>query len=241
MKTLSIIGFGDFSKLMVKELSPYFEILISTRHQPDQNDLKCKFVDTKTALRQEIIIPSMPSQFLEEYFLQNKENVNPDSLVIDVCSVKVKPVDTLMKILPESCKYLATHPMFGPFSASKGLEGLQIMTYPARINDDYYFEIKNFLTSKLKLKVIECTPDEHDKELAYVLGLTQLIGRASQNLKIPETILRTRAYDDLLDMKNVQGNDSWELFESIVRDNPYCKQVIEDFSQSLQIIKDKVY
>lgn len=241
MKTLSIIGFGDFARLMVKELSPYFEVMVSTRKQPESSDLNCKFVDTKTALGQEIIIPSMPSQFLEEFFLNNLEYLNPKSLVIDVCSVKVKPVEILTRILPKSCMILATHPMFGPFSAAKGLDGLQIMTYPVRITGDYYSEIKNFLSSKLKLNIVECSPEEHDKELAYVLGLTQLIGRASQNLKIPETILRTRAYDDLLDMKNVQGNDSWELFESIVRDNPYCKQVIDDFAESLNTIKNKVY
>lgn len=58
MKTLSIIGFGSFSALMIKYLQDDFKIVVSSRN-PDQKDpfgLKFRFVGLQEALGQEIII-----------------------------------------------------------------------------------------------------------------------------------------------------------------------------------------
>lgn len=241
MTKVGIVGFGEFSRLMVRELSPYFEILVSTRRVPENPEsFACKFVSNKELLAQEIIIPSMPSQFLRGYFTANKDLVNKEALIIDVCSVKVEPVATLLDVLPESCEILATHPMFGPFSAANGIAGLQIMVHPTRIEDNKYSQIKNLLSDQMKLKVIECTPEEHDKQLAYVLGLTQYIGRVTQIMDIPDTTLKTSAYEDLLDMKRIQGNDSWELFESIMKDNPYWTEVNKKLKSAIKELDDKL-
>ena len=48
-------------------------------------------------------------------------------------------------------------------------------------------------------------------------------------MAIPESALATLAYDDLLDMKHIQGSDSWELFASIVQENPYANAVHRRF------------
>ncbi|MFO0920628.1 MAG: prephenate dehydrogenase/arogenate dehydrogenase family protein [Candidatus Saccharimonadales bacterium] len=237
---IGIIGLSDFSRLIARELAPYFDIVISSRKDVgDEDDFRV--VSKENVLKQSIIIPAIPSQFIEEFFVENKRLINPDALVVDVCSVKVKPVQVLQKVLPETCNILATHPMFGPFSGANGVKGLQMMIYPVRIENSRYEAIKLFLTQKLQLELVECTPDEHDKELVYVLGLTQLIGRAVDSISIPDTKLRTRAYDDLLDMKRIQGRDSWNLFESIVRDNPHFAEVIKSFIQALTKIENKVY
>lgn len=85
------------------------------------------------------------------------------------------------------------------------------MLSPVRVPAADYQAIKHFLKVTLGLSIIECTPDEHDQALAYVQGLSHYIGRLMQIMKIPRTELMTRAYADLLDMKDIQGGDSWEL------------------------------
>jgi prephenate dehydrogenase len=239
-KKVGIIGYSDFSRLIARELSPYCEVMIASRRNIDE-ETEFKIVTSEEALSCEVIIPAIPSQFLEEYFTKNAVLVNYQALIVDVCSVKVRPLETLERVLPKSCSILATHPMFGPFSAKNGISGLQIMVHPARIGKQYYKDITVFLSEKLGLEVIECSPEEHDKELAYVLGLTQLIGKVSQDMDIPETKLRTRAYEDLLDMKRVQGSDSWDLFESITQENPYAEEVIKNFTESINNIKNRIY
>ncbi len=224
-RTIGIIGFGDFSKLLVRYLHPYFDIVVTTRQKDLPRNLSCKFVTTQVALAQPMVIPSMPAQYLEDYFRRNAKYLSPGSLVIDVCSAKVKSVCTLKSILPKNVNILATHPLFGPASAAQNLAGQRIMLYPARLPEAQYQKIRLFLQNKLKLKVIECSPEAHDKALAYVQGLSHYIGRVMQSMDIPETELMTDAYADLLDMKRIQGGDSWELFESIMLENPYALHI----------------
>lgn len=238
--TLGIIGFGDFSKLMVRYLSPYFDIVVSTRQKELPSGLPCRFVSQQEALSQPVIIPSMPSQYLETFFKKNAKYIKPRTLVIDVCSVKVKPVEVLKKVLPKEVDILATHPLFGPASAAKSLAGRRIMVYPVRLSDERYQKIKHFLHAKFKLKIIECTPQQHDEFLAYVQGLSHYIGRVMQIMDIPDTELITDAYEDLLDMKRIQGGDSWELFESIMSENPYAIKVHKEFEAACDALDAKL-
>ncbi len=239
--TIAIIGYSEFSKLMIKHLSPYADVIVSSRQKHiDKQGLKFKIVDFETALAQDIIIPSMPAQKLEGFFKANKKHLNPRALVVDVCSVKVKPVQVLKKILPKTNQILATHPLFGPASTPGNLKNLQIMLYPVRLKPEYYLKIKEFIKSKLELDIVETSPREHDRMMAYVQGLSHYIGRLMQTMQIPEPVLTTNAYRDLLDMKRTQGNDSWELFQSIMLENPYALDVNAKFKQAIDELDSKL-
>lgn len=230
--TIGIVGFGDFSRLMVKYLSKHACLLVTTRRElPNSPDFDCEFVDTDTVLQQDIIILSLPAQHLEDYLKANLNQINPKALIIDVCSVKMKPVEIMHRLLPKTNQILATHPMFGPASAADRLEGQRIMLYPVRLHKQRYADIKAFL-DKLGLIIIETTPEKHDRMMAYVQGLSHYIGRVMQLMKIPDTELLTAAYSDLLDMKRIQGGDSWDLFYSIMHENPYALEINERFKKA---------
>ncbi len=225
---IGIIGYGDFTELMLEYLAPYAEILVSSRSRGSGDaGFGTSFASLPQVLAQPIIIPSFPAQFFEEFFKTNKEHINPAALIIDVCSVKIKPLEVLRDLLPDGCDMLGTHPLFGPASVAKngGIEGLRCVVCPVRIQDEQYVRVKDFLSETLGLKVIEKTPEEHDKEMAYVQGLSHYIGRVMDAMQIPDSELSTLAYDDLLDMKRIQGGDSWGLFESIMQENPYAHEV----------------
>lgn len=214
-------------------MHPYARIVVhSRRNKAGATGSNCQFVSAEQALSQAVIIPSIPAQLLEPYFVKYKKFINPHALVIDVCSVKVKPIQTLKKVLPTTTSILATHPMFGPASANESLKGHKIMLYPVRIETKTYERIKVLLAKRLGLRIIECTLERHDKMMAYVQGLSHYIGRVMERMNIPDTELTTRAYEDLVDMKLVQGSDSWELFHSIMHENPYSKKVNQDFKRA---------
>ena len=240
-KKVAIIGFGDFAQLMVRHLSPHFDVVVASRRKiASKNGLDFTEVDLQTALAQKLIIPSMPSQFLESFFEQNKKHINKDALVIDVCSVKVRPVEVLQRVLPQSVEILATHPMFGPASAKQGLKGQKIMIHPVRIPREKYGKVKKFLGDALELDVIEATPEEHDRMMAYAQGLSHYIGRILQEMDAPKGEMTTKAYEDLLDMKRIQGGDSLELFESIMFENPYALETNKKFKETMKILDEQI-
>lgn len=234
--SIGIVGYGDFSKLMLEHLAPYAEIVVSSRtHEAGDAGFGARFGTTREVLAQPIIIPSIPSQFFEEFFSEHAAEVHPEALVIDVCSVKVKPIEVLKRLLPETCQIVGTHPLLGPASVqkNKGLAGLRCVVSRVRAHDEVYSVLESFLSGELGLKIIEKTPGEHDKMMAYVQGLSHYIGRVMQVMDIPETELSTFAYDDLLDMKRIQGGDSWELFESIMKENPYAFEINKEFKEGI--------
>ncbi len=235
---IGIVGAGDFGKFLVRELSPYAKILICDERKVDVEG--AEFTDCKTVLACQVIIPAIPSQFFESFFSDNLKYINPDALVVDICSVKQKPLAILKRVLPKSCSILATHPMFGPNSAARGIKGKKIMMHPTRIETDKYEAIKQFVSDELGLKIIECTPKEHDQMMAYVQGLSHYIARVMQEMSIPETSLGTRAYEDLYDMRMIQGNDSWELFRSIMLENTYALEVNQAFKRAMKDLDKKL-
>jgi len=240
---LGIIGYGDFTKVLIEYLSPYATIVVSSRQQSsDTLPDGCRFGSVAEALAQPIIIPSIPAQFLETFFTDNHQLVNPTALVIDVCSVKVKPLQVLETLLPTTCQLIGTHPMFGPASIrdNNGVAGLPCALCPVRYDENTLRELRELLADKLQLKVIDTTPEQHDKEMAYVQGLSHYIGRVMDEMQISESELQTNAYRDLLDMKRIQGHDSWALFESIMQENPYALEVNADFQRACRRVDEKI-
>ncbi|MEO7904852.1 MAG: prephenate dehydrogenase/arogenate dehydrogenase family protein [Candidatus Saccharimonadales bacterium] len=241
--TIGIVGYGDFSKVMIQWLSPFADIVVSTRQASD--DVLpdgARFGDVAEVLSQPIIIPSIPAQFLQQFFTDHRELINPVALVIDVCSVKVRPLQVLQSVLPQTCQIIGTHPMFGPASITRngGIASLPCALCPVRATQLVVDELRHLLTDELQLRVIDTTPEQHDREMAYVQGLSHYIGRVMDEMQIPDSQLQTAAYEDLLDMKRIQGGDSWDLFRSIVHENPYAPQVNADFIAACKRVSHKV-
>ncbi len=240
--SIGIIGYGDFTQLLIEQLSPYADIIVSSRsHNSGDAGNGARFAPLQEVLARPIIIPSIPSQFFDSFFARHAPLINPNALVVDVCSVKVKPLQSLLRHLPSTCQIIGTHPLLGPASVAKngGLTGLRCVVSDIRTNGDVAARLISFL-DELGLVVIERTPEEHDKEMAYVQGLSHYIGRSMDILNIPDSELSTFAYDELVAMKNIQGTDSWDLFTSIMHENPYAGQVNDQFKAAMRTLDERL-
>lgn len=240
---IGIVGYGDFTKVLCEHLAPYADILVASRSTHEgEAGFGAQFVSLDDVLACPIIIPSIPSQFFESFFSQNRALINPEALIVDVCSVKVKPLEALGRLLPDTCQIIGTHPMFGPASIkiNSGLQDLKCVVCPVRVTTDAMNAFVSFLSDSLRLRIIHKTPEQHDRDMAYVQGLSHYIGRTMDIMDIPDTELSTLAYEDLLDMKKIQGHDSWDLFESIMYENPYAQDVNQVFKQAIQQLDEKL-
>lgn len=240
---IGIIGYGDFTKVMLEYLAPYTDIVVSSRSkEAGDAGFGAHFAPLAEVLARPIIIPSIPSQFFENFFNVNRRLINPGALVVDVCSVKVKPLETLANLLPPTCSVIGTHPLFGPASIKKngGIVGLRCVVSRVRATESVYTELVSLLSKDLQLTVLERTPEQHDQEMAYVQGLSHYIARVMDIMDIPKSELSTMAYDDLYDMKLVQAKDSWDLFESIMHENPFALEVNQQFKAAQAKLDTKI-
>lgn len=240
MSGIGIIGFGDFGQFMAKHLLPHAEIFAANRsdRSAEAKALGAVYVTHEEAAAQPVVILSTPVQNMEDTLRRIAPHVQPGSLVVDVASVKMKPVELMKRYLPESVEILATHPMFGPQSGKDGIKGLKCVVCDVRCAR--YERVCHFLREKLELAVIEMTPEEHDRQMAGVQGLTHWIARAVRALDIPPTELATPAYKHFLAIEEMLRRDSMALFYTIERENPFAEPLRQRFLQELQTLEDKI-
>ena len=233
-RELGFIGFGSFGQFIMPYLTPYFNVSVFDKRdvQEDCNVLKVKQAALKVVASKEIVVLAVPVQFLESVIQDIVPFVQHNALVLDVSSVKVKPMLLMDKYLPKSVQIVGTHPLFGPQSGKHGIAGLNFVLCPVRSTRTDI--IRKFFSHNLKLNVLERSPELHDKQMAYVQALTHFVGRAVNNMDIPDVEQKTPAYQYLLDIKRNLGQDSMDLFLTIENENPYAKEVRQQFLLELE-------
>jgi len=120
---------------------------------------------------------------------------------------------------------VGTHPLFGPQSAPNSIVGQRVAVCPVRGNPN---KLVTFL-SGLGLKVIQCTPEEHDRQMAVSQALCHFIGRAVVEAGISKVDLSTKTFDDLMNIVRVIGGNSIELFQDMQQLNPFAAEIRQKF------------
>jgi prephenate dehydrogenase len=149
--------------------------------------------------------------------------VRPDTIIADVCSVKVHPVRVMQKVFPESQPILGTHPLFGPDSIKQyGVAGRKVVMCPVRIDEQAYRALTDTFLA-IGLHVIESTPDQHDRDMAHSHALIHFIGRGLAALPIHEQEIATVDHEAFLRVQRMVTNDTWQLFFDMQTYNPYAR------------------
>lgn len=238
---IGIIGFGRFGELAARYLAKDFDVLVHTRANKDSEirQIGAQPASIEAVCKQDIVIPCVPISVFKDFLHDIAPLINPDTLVIDVCSVKEYPIRWMKEILPETVSILATHPMFGPDSASESLEGRKICLCKVKIAGKQYGKIKKYLASK-GLVVIEATGRVHDEQIATSLALTHLIGRTLSESGATQLDIDTEGYKRLLHILEVVERDTWQLFTDMHHYNPHARKKRIEFMEVMRDINSRL-
>ncbi len=245
-KTLGIIGLGAFGRFMAKHLSPYYSVLGYDKLTIDASVLKqdgaealvvASLAETAAA---DIAVFAVPLANLEEVAEQAAKHIKPGALVIDVTSVKVRPLAILSGIIPEHAELLGLHPLFGPQSGKNGIACLRIAACPVRISPERYYKTCDFLADSLQLLVQKVDPETHDREMARVQAMTHFMSRALREIGLPPSTLATKAYEKLQEFASIVLSDSWDLFLTIEKGNPYADSLRQKLIDELTGLENRL-
>ena len=222
MTTVGIIGAGSFGNFLSDQLSSHFEVLTFNREKISNEKLslvrKCKW-----------LIVSIPLSSYDDVLIKIKSEISPDTIIIDVCSVKIAPEKIYSYILPNQ-QVVLTHPLFGPDSAKKSVSGHRLILCPQDSNSLNIEEnkVKVFCES-IGVEVVVMSTVEHDKLMAKLQGLTFFIARALDIYGVSELSVSTPSYSKLLDLAKLDKKQSDALFKTIEDGNPFSKEEREKF------------
>lgn len=240
-KSIGLFGYGQFGRFFALYLAQLGAVKV---YDPlvlqEQTGTGVEVVATaQEAAKSDVLVFAVPLNQLDALLTLIQDSVPASSLLFDVTSVKVTPLSILQSHFPNN-QILGTHPIFGPQSGKDGIKGLPIVLCNeswGTVNDEW---LKRFFADDLGLRIIEKTAEEHDREMAYVQGLSHLIGRALSEMEIPPVDSATKSYEHLLELRNLLKDDSWELFETIQNGNPSAEAVRLEFVEKINRLEKKL-
>ena len=233
--SLGLIGYGAFGVFILPHLSRFFDVQV---HDPgrDPGSLPGRAADLATAAAQDIVVLAVPLARMQAVASELAPLLRPGTLVVDVCSLKMRPLEILAATLPAHVEILGTHPLFGPQSGRLGIAGLRMALCPVRGRNARL--AARFLRRAFGLEVIVTTAEAHDRQMAYVQGLTHIVSRIVVGMDVPALDLRTTTFEHLTRMVDTVRHDSEELFRTIARDNPFAGEVRDRFAAATAQVLD---
>ncbi len=237
-----IIGYGKFGKLWEKCLMPFGQVFVYDKFDNSRNS-KARY---KQVMNVDFLFLLVPISSLKECCLQIRDDLKPETLVVDACSVKIQPIAILKRYLRKTQAVLPTHPLFGPDTYKcVGLKAQKIVICPA-INNfarNKFSNQQNQLIDvfkKMGLKVIFSSAREHDKMMAYSQALVHFVARGLKPLKLENFEISTRNYSLLYELTKIVQNDTEQLFFDMERLNPFAKKLRNEFLTSIYDLEQKI-
>ena len=244
-KNFGIIGYGRFGKLMAKTLANFGEVLVFDHKFPNGGDIpekisNLRLVSMAEVAQVDILFLTVPIANFESLCRELSPMLSAKTIVIDTCSVKVYPAKIMSAVFPRHQPYAATHPLFGPDSVARlGLAERKLVFCPLNLDDNQKNELLN-LFAKLKLAVVETTPDDHDRQMARSQALVHFLGRALSSLQLESQEISTPDYESLLRIDSLVNNDTWQLFLDMQTYNPYTPFMRLILRQSMADLDEKI-
>ena len=234
MKRAGIIGYGRFGKVLFDLLKKQYEVKI---YDTDNENRKLS-ASLEEVLESIFVFIAVPIRAFEDVVKEISKYKLYNTTIIDVCSVKVYPVEIMEKYLPDHVGIIASHPHFGPDSYSPFRE-LKTTLFPVRDNYKRFTELKEFFESQ-SIRTIKLSPDEHDKMAASSQGITHFIGRVLNEAGVISTKINTLGFNELLGVIEQTCNDSWDLFRDLQKYNPYTNEMIDNLVDTIGKIHKQI-
>jgi len=232
IKNVTIIGgTRGLGKWIANELiKEEFNVTITSRNKTSGEKIAKKINaqysnDNIEAIENaDLIIFSVPIENMTETIKDVAPYAPENSLLMDITSVKKEPSETLLKYSPKNTEILPCHPMFGPRVPS--IEGQVIILTPDKDRSNKSFEIIKSFLEKKNAHVVVSTPEEHDKIMSVVQGITHFsyISIASTIKKLNISVKKSREfaspiYSLMLDMISRIVSQNPYLYYSIQKSN----------------------
>ncbi len=220
---LVIGGNGKMGQWFVRFLSNQgFKVDISDIHSMDDNNVDY----TQIELNYDYIIVAAPIAASAK-ILQELARLQPTGIVMDVGSIKSPLKLPLMNLVDAGCKVVSIHPMFGP--DIKLLSNKHVIFID--LGDAESVQKVKALFQPTMVEQIDMQLEDHDRLVAYILGLSHVINIAFMSV-LSES---GEAADTLARLSSTTFDAQLAIGENVVSENPHLYfeiQKLNNYSKS---------
>ena len=224
------------------KMGSFFTDLLSFEHEVavlESDPKRMRFIYNALRLQKpeevaELVIYCVTLSYSIVAFKSVMPFLQPYCIISDIASVK-----THLKEFYETCNfpYVSTHPMFGPTFANLGQlekENTIIISEGDHLGKIFFKDIY----SSLRLHICEYTFEEHDKVVAYSLGIpfasTMVFAATMKHQDAPGTTYKRH----MAIARGLMSEDDFLLTEILF--NPHTVEQIDKFQDKLDTLKEIV-
>lgn len=194
-------------------------------------------------LNHDYVIVATPIQKSAE-ILQHLSQLKPSGIVLDISSIKSPLRLPLRQLADSGCKVVSIHPMFGP--------DIQLMSGKHVIfidmgNEEAVNQVKQLFQPTMAER-IDMKFEDHDRLIAYVLGLSHIVNIAfmtvlSESGEAAELLskLSSTTFDAQLGIANNVSNENPNLYFEIQKLNDYSPTTLNALSDAVQRIIQMIH
>ncbi len=238
LQSLGILGLGSFGRF-VATLCPADMSVLGYDAQPHDIPDSITQASFEEVAQCDVVLLAVPLGAYETVLTRLAPLLLPETLLVDICSVKTAPEQLLARHLPTHRNLLVTHPLFGPQSAASRTKGHTLIvtqSQGARANS-----LLDYCDDTLRLRIVRMSSQEHDKTMATVHALTFFVARTLDTMDLPRDLAVTPSYQALLDLTDLDKAHSQELFETVETGNPYARETVYDFIKTAETLATSLH
>jgi prephenate dehydrogenase len=249
---IAILGAGKMGVWFAKfYLSKGFDVVLADRKKEKLEKLKDLTVDLTTSFTEAVqdadqILLCVSIDAVEEVAKQISHALHKDQYVMDIASIKEKPVKTMHEHI-KNATVLGTHPVFGP--GSNGVKHKTFILTPTKPKEEAFAaKFKKWLEHE-EAHVFVMSPQKHDQLMAVVLGLPHFLGYVAcetllEQKNLPETKqVAGTTYRMLFTLAEATALETPDLYAAVQTNLPELGKIEDTFmakaEEWLALIKKK--
>ncbi|MEM2944176.1 MAG: bifunctional chorismate mutase/prephenate dehydrogenase [Methanomassiliicoccales archaeon] len=172
--------------------------------------------------------------------LEETISSTPKGVVFDISSIKNSFVDLLKNAAKDGHKVCSVHPMFGPFVPSFHERNIIVCDCGCKEAVDATVDLFEGSTAR----IIRMSIDDHDRMMAYVLGMThalniaflRALARSGYDMKSLKEVASTTFSRQLSTSSDVASEDA-NLYYEIQHCNPYNGIAVRQLISAMEEIR----
>lgn len=183
--------------------------------------------------RSDLLVLSVPAQAMGDVLGKLLPYVPEGCIIADVCSVKVRPLEEMVRLYPGPV--VGTHPLFGPVPPEDVVP--KVAVCPGRPGDEAAAQAVEAWFTLMGFGPFRATPQEHDRAMAYVQGLnfvTTVAYLATGSFEDLDRYLTPSFKRRLAAAKKLITEDAG-LFRLIYEANPHSLEMVRAFRNYLNV------
>jgi prephenate dehydrogenase len=238
--TAAVLGYGRFGRALVdlclehgvraRAFDPRAEIPHSIRAHSIE----------ELADGAQVIVVAVPVAAMRSALNMLAPHAGKAELVIDVGSVKARPVEAMRDILGTRIRWAGTHPLFGPTSLALGERPLRVIVCPNAMHADAGALARTFY-EQLTCEVIEQDADEHDRAMAETHALAFFVAKGLLDMGAGAQVdFAPPSFQAIARTIEAVRSDAGHLFLAIQRENPHAALARKKLLDALSNVDEQI-